>query len=214
MSFYRSTIGKKIVVAVTGLLLFGFVIVHLLGNLQIFLGAQALNAYAAALRKAPALLWATRLILLASVVLHVVATVQLAIRNRQSRPVPYRDYDPREAGLPSRVMIWGGLFLALYIPYHLLHLTTGSVHPQFSPTDIYANMITGFSVWHVSAFYIVAMVALGLHLYHGVFSVFQTLGLTHPRYNPWRKRLAIGSAYLIAGGYITIPLAVLLGVLR
>jgi succinate dehydrogenase / fumarate reductase cytochrome b subunit len=111
-------------------------------------------------------------------------------------------------------MIWGGVMVFLYIIYHLLHLTTGTVHPNFNPHDVYANLITGLSVWYVAAFYIAANIALGFHLYHGVWSVFQTLGLNHPKYNPWRRVVASLAGVGIAAGYVSIPAAVLLGVVR
>jgi succinate dehydrogenase / fumarate reductase cytochrome b subunit len=116
-----------------------------------------------------------------------------------------------QATAASRTMIWGGLFLAFYIVFHISHMTFGVPHPNFSEHDVYANVVNGFSVWPVSVFYILGMIALGLHLYHGVFSVFQTLGLTHPKYNHWRRILATVSAFGISFGYISIPVAVMLG---
>lgn len=209
-----STIAKKIIVAVTGLVMFGFVVGHLLGNLQIFLGRDALNTYSEFLHHSPKLVWGTRIVLLIAVLLHIVATVQLTIHNRASRPMPYNVYVPERSSAASRTMIWGGVVLALYIVFHLLHLTTGTVHPQFSRSDVYGNLITGLSVWYVAAFYIVANVALGFHLYHGAWSVFQTLGLNHPKYNAWRRCFATTAAFVIAGGYISIPAAILLGFVK
>ena len=213
-AFHQTTIGKKAVVALTGLVLFGFVIGHLAGNLQVFAGPAKINDYAKFLKDATPLLWGTRIVLLVSVVLHFLFTVQLRSLNRSSRPVPYEMHVPVQAGAPSRFMIWSGVFVLLYIPYHLLHLTTGTAHPGFSATDIYANMITGFSSWPVSLVYALAMVALGFHLHHGVYSVFQTLGLNHPKYNAWRRCLAMAAGWLIPIGYISIPAAVLAGILR
>ena len=211
--FLRSTVGKKIVVAVTGLIMFGFVVMHLAGNLQIFEGPEKINAYARFLRAELPLLWMARIILLASVFFHFLFTVQLSIRNRASRPVGYAMHEPVQASVSSRFMIWTGIFVLLYIVFHLLHLTTGTLHPDFDPGNVYANVIIGFSSLPVSAFYILAMIALGFHLHHGVNSMFQTLGLNHPRYNPWRRCLAAAAAWLIPIGYITIPAAVLLGIL-
>ncbi len=213
-SFCQSTVGKKIIVAATGLILFGFVIVHLIGNLQVFLGPVKLNAYSDLLKREPLLLWAARLVLLASVFLHALFTIQLTRLNRASRPHSYEQYEPTKAGVASRTMIWGGLFLILFIVFHLLHLTTGSTHPHFDPHNVYANIISGFSVWYVSLFYILGQFALGMHLYHGVFSVFQTLGLAHPAYKCWRRRLATAAGVLIPAGYISIPLAVLFKVIQ
>jgi len=214
MRFYSSTIGKKIIVAVTGVVMLGFVVGHLAGNLQVFLGPEKLNEYAAFLKREPLLLWGTRIALLVSILLHVVATVQLTRLNRLSRPIPYQRYEVLEANVASRIMMWSGLFLLVYIVYHLLHLTGGLTHPQFSPTDVYSNVITGFHVWYVSVFYILGMISLGYHLYHGIWSVFQTLGLNHPKFNCYRRVFAIVSASLISLGYISIPVAVLMGVLR
>jgi len=210
----RSTIGKKAVVGVTGLVLFGFVVGHMLGNLQIFLGPQKLNDYSEFLHGATELLWGTRLTLLAAIFLHIAATADLARLNRASRPVAYQERDFRTAGPTSRFMIWSGAFLGLYILYHLMDLTSGAIHPNFEPHNVYANVIRDFSVWYVSLFYLIAMICLGFHLHHGVASVFQTLGLNHPKYNGWRRCLATGAAILIPLGYSSIPLAVLAGVLH
>lgn len=213
-TFYRSTIGKKVIVALTGLILFGFVVGHLLGNLLVFMGPEKLNAYGRYLHESLGILWGTRVILLVAVVLHIVNTIQLAALNRKSRPVPYVEHKKIAASYASLTMLWGGLLLIFYIVYHLLHFTFGSAHPNFQPGDVYANVVAGFSVWYVSAFYVVAMVALGFHLYHGLWSVFQTLGLNHPKYNLWRRSFATAVALAIAFGYIAIPMAVLLGLVK
>lgn len=212
-SFLNSTVGKKIVVALTGLIMFGFVVGHLLGNLQIFLGPEKINDYSKFLHAELPILWGARVVLLASVVLHVVFTIQLTVLNRASRPIEYEMSEPVQASASSRFMIWSGMFLFLYIIFHLLHMTTGTVHPQFDPHDVYANVVIGFSSITVSAVYILAMVALGFHLHHGVYSLFQTLGLNHPRYNGCRRGLALAAGWLIPIGYISIPAAVLLGIL-
>ncbi len=212
-SFLNSTVGKKIVVAFTGLIMFGFVVGHLLGNLQIFLGAEKINAYSRFLHAELPILWGTRVILLVSVALHVVYTIQLTALNRASRPIGYEMSEPVQASVSSRFMIWSGLFLFFYIIFHLLHLTTGTVHPEFSHTDVYSNIVIGFSSLPVTAVYILAMVSLGFHLHHGVYSLFQTLGLNHPRYNACRRGLALAAGWLIPIGYISIPAAVLLGIL-
>lgn len=210
----HSTIGKKVVVALTGLLMVGFILGHLAGNLQIFLGREAINAYADFLHHMPKLVWGTRLVLLTSVFFHVLFTVQLHRRNRLSRPVAYHAFEPSVSSAASRTMIWGGLVLILYIIFHLLHLTVGSVHPHFNPQDVYGNLITGLSVWYVALFYILANIALGFHLYHGVWSVFQTLGLNHPKYNTARRVLASVVGYAVALGYVSIPAAILFGVVK
>jgi len=210
----RSTIGKKILVALTGLILVGFVIGHLLGNLQIFLGPEAFNDYAAFLRETKGLLWGTRIVLLGSVVLHIILTVSLVRHNRASRPIGYEQKNNIQASRASRTMIYGGLFLFFYIIYHLLHFTVGSVHPDFDPVDVYENVIKGFSVWYVVVFYLGGIMALGFHLFHGAWSVFQTLGLNHPRYNQLRRTFATGLSLFVSIGYSVIPLSVLFGILE
>jgi succinate dehydrogenase / fumarate reductase cytochrome b subunit len=214
MKFWNSTIGKKIIVAVTGLVMFGFVIGHLLGNLQVFMGQARLNHYSEFLHEAKELLWGTRILLLLSVVLHVTATVQLNRRNKASRPVPYAQHAMIQASKPSLFMIWSGIFLGLYILYHLSHMTLGWTHAHFSRHNVYANVVTAFSSWPVSLIYILAMVSLGFHLHHGIYSMFQTLGLNHPKYNQARRAFAVGSSVAIAAGYISIPLGVLFGIVR
>lgn len=210
-SFYGSTNGKKVVMALTGILLVGFIIGHLLGNLLIFRGADAINEYSALLKANAGLLWAVRVILLAAVILHIVAAVELVRLERRARPVRYHRREPQASTIAGRTMRWGGLALALFVVYHLLHFTTGTVHPEFSHTDVYGNMVSAFRIWWVAGIYVAAMIALGLHFYHGVWSVFQTLGVNHPAVNPLRRRLATGLAVVIALGFIAIPVAVLTG---
>jgi succinate dehydrogenase / fumarate reductase, cytochrome b subunit len=215
-SFFASSIGKKVVMAVTGLALFGFVVAHMVGNLQVYLGPEALNAYAEMLRHYPALLWAARIGLLVAVALHIWAAWSLTQLNRQARPRGYRERQSRASTYASRTMRWSGVTLLLFIVYHLLHFTFGAraVHPQFIPGDVYHNFITGFQNPLVSAFYILAMLALGLHLYHGTWSMLQTVGLSHPRYNRWRQGLAAALTVLVVGANLSFPVAVLTGILR
>jgi len=214
--FLDATIGKKIVMAITGLVLFGFVIVHMIGNLQAYIGPEALNAYAVWLRELlhGAGLWIARAVLLAAVVLHIWAAVSLTIENKKARPVGYRQRRWVESTYASRTMVWSGPILALFIVYHLLHLTTGTVHPSFVEGDVYHNFVSGFRVLPVSAFYIIAMLALGLHLYHGAWSMLQTLGLSHPRWNRLRKAFAGTLTAVVVLGNISFPVAVLLGIIR
>lgn len=212
-----STVGKKAIVAVTGIVLVGFVVAHLLGNLQIYLGPEAVNAYAEFLHTKPGLLWAARAVLLVSVGVHIWLTISLAARNTAARPVGYGKNtsvvpDPL-ARYASRTMVWSGPILAVFIIYHLLHLTFGfspSGH-EHSDTDVYMNLVNGFSVPWVSAFYILAMLMLGTHLYHGLWSLFQSLGLAHPRYNAFRRKLAAGLATFLVVGNISIPVSILMG---
>ncbi len=214
MSFLRSTVGKKVVVALTGLILFGFLIGHVAGNLQIFAGPQKINDYGRFLKHATALLWGTRAVLLVAIFFHVWFTVQLNRRNRLSRPQRYASHVPLRSSAASRFMIWSGVVVGAFIIFHLLHFTFGTVHPHFSRENIYDNMVLGFSVWPVALFYIVSMVFIGFHLYHGVFSLFQTLGLAAPKYDGLRRSVAWAFSVLIPLGFISIPVAVLLGFLR
>jgi succinate dehydrogenase / fumarate reductase cytochrome b subunit len=211
LSFYSTSIGKKVVMAITGLILFGFVIGHMLGNLQMFVGANQMNAYAATLKANAALLWGVRIVLLVAVILHIVAAVQLTRMSLHSRPEGYHYKDVIQADYAARTMRWSGPIIAVFVIYHLLHFTSGSVHPQFDVHDVYRNVILGFRVWPISAFYIVAMVALALHLWHGVWSMFQTLGLVNPKTDKIIHRLAATATLAIVIGFISIPMAVLAG---
>ena len=212
--FYLTTVGKKFVMAVTGIVLLGFVFVHMLGNLQLFAGPAKLNAYAAFLHGNPKLLWTFRIVILASVLWHVLIAIQLTLRNWANRPQKYKVVKYREADVSSRTMIYGGIFLVAFVAYHLAQLTFGWVGPTFDAKNVYGNVVAGFQVWWISLFYIVGMVFLGLHLYHGAWSLFQTLGLNHPLYNPLRRWLATGFAVVVAGANILMPLAVLAGVVK
>lgn len=212
--FWRSTIGKKVVMAVTGIVLVGYILAHVTANLLIFAGPAAIDAYAAKLRTLPILLWGVRLLVLASVVLHVVAATQLAVRARAARPTPYHRLQRQTSTAASRTMRWGGLALLLFLVYHILHFTTGQAHPDFIHLAPYHNVTTAFRVWWVAGLYIAAMVALALHLYHGTWSMFQTLGIEHARVNPARRRLATAIAVLVPLGFVMVPIAVLVGVIR
>jgi succinate dehydrogenase / fumarate reductase cytochrome b subunit len=216
--FLRSSLGLKIVMALTGLVLFGFVVGHMIGNLQVYMGAEALNAYAVFLRAFGhgAGLWIARAVLLVSVVLHIWSAWRLTRMNNAARPVGYRERVYREATYASRTMRWSGVILLLFIVYHLMHFTFGvrAVHPQFVHGDVYHNLITGFQNPLVSMFYIAAMLALGLHLYHGAWSFLQTLGLSHPRYNHLRHAVATFITVVVVAGNISFPAAVLAGFLR
>ena len=211
---YASTVGKKYAMAVTGVILFLFVVLHMLGNLQVFLGRDALNGYARLLRVEPALLWTARLVLLAAVTVHVVAAVQLTLRNWAARPVGYAKQQYLATGYAARTMVWSGPIIAAFVVYHLLHLSIGTMHPDFVDGDVYHNVVVGFSVWYVTTFYMLAQVLLGLHLYHGLFSLFQSLGASHPSYDRWRQPLALAAAAVIVLGSCSIPAAVLVGGVR
>ncbi len=214
--FAGSTIGRKVIMAVTGAILFGFVLAHMLGNLQVYLGPEAMNNYAVFLRQVlhGTGLWIARVVLLVAVVLHIWSAASLTLTSRRARPEGYRKEKWKESTYASRTMRWGGVILLLFIIYHLLHFTTGTLHQSFIEGDVYHNFVAGFrNVW-VSAFYIFAMLALGLHLRHGLWSMCQTLGVSHPRY----IRMAHVGAWIFAAivviGNISFPLAVLAGIVR
>ena len=199
--------------AVTGTILVLFVLGHLAGNLLVFQGRTPMNAYGALLKSQGVLLWGVRGVLLACVVAHIVAAVQLTRQSHASRPVDYVRWRPQASTFASRTIRWGGALLAVFIVFHLLHFTTGTLHPNFRESDVYGNLVSGLRVWYVAAFYLVAMGALGLHFYHGVWSFLRTLGLTLPSATPFQRRLATALALVVWLGFSSIPLAVLLGVL-
>jgi succinate dehydrogenase / fumarate reductase cytochrome b subunit len=214
LGFFGSSVGKKMVMAVTGVILFGFVVGHMIGNLQIYQGPEKLNAYAALLKSTGGMLWVIRFGMLATAALHIWAATSLTLTSWSARPQSYRVVESRGSTYASRTMRWGGPILGFFIVYHLLHLTVGSAHPSFDHENVFANVVIGFSTWWVSASYIVAMLALGLHLYHGAWSMFQTMGLNHPRYNPLIRIFATAFALAIVVGNISIPVAVLSGVVH
>jgi succinate dehydrogenase / fumarate reductase cytochrome b subunit len=208
--FYRSTVGKKIIMAVTGIVLVAFVIVHMLGNLTLFQGAEHINAYSHLLHASSELLWIARLVLLIAVILHIDAAVRLTRRAHAARPIGYDERRPQVSTLASRTMRWGGALILVFVIFHLLHFTTGTLLPVYHPGDVYANVVTGFQVWPVAVFYIIAMVALGFHLYHGAWSSIRTLGLSRPKPRPLHRSVAVVVAVVVAVGFAIIPLAVLL----
>ncbi len=220
-NLYRSAIGKKAVMAVTGLILFGWIFLHMIGNLKLYLGAVHLNEYAHWLRAigSPAVpesgaLWIARAVLLLCVVFHIHSAWSLTMMNREARPVGYRDRDFVKGTYAARTMRWGGVIILLFVIYHLLHLTTGQAHPDFVPDDPYHNVVTGFRIWWVAAIYIIANLALGLHLYHGVWSMFSSVGLTSPKYEAARRSFASVFALMITIANVSFPLAVLAGIVR
>ncbi len=208
---WGSTVGKKIVMALTGAIGVGYLVAHVLGNLLVFQGAEKINAYAALLKSNGGLLWTARSILTAAVILHIVAAYQLARISQKSRPVGYKRWRAVGSDFASRTMRWTGPIVGLFIIYHLLHLTTGTVHPAFNARNVYHNLISGFQVWYVSAIYIVSMLALSLHLYHGTWSMFESLGINNAKYNRLIRVLATVLTVIVVVGFISIPVAVLLG---
>ena len=220
-TFVRSLVGKKTIMAVTGLILFLFVVAHLLGNLKVFEGPAKFNAYAAGLRAigAPILgpsqfLWGARIVLLASVLAHLWAAALVTRASWAARPVGYHALAAMETTYAARTMRWGGVIILLYVIYHLFDFTFGTVNPDFVLGDVYHNVVASFTVWPVVLAYVVAMLAVGLHIYHGVWSALQTLGLHRAPVDRWRRGVAGAVAAAITLGYVAIPVAVLMGALR
>lgn len=211
--FLASSVGRKIVMAATGIVLFGFVTVHMIGNTQAYMGAETFNSYAKFLHGMlhGGGIWIFRAVLLAATGLHIWAAVSLTLDNQAARPVGYRAQQNVASTWASRTMRWSGFILAAFIVYHLLHLTTGQAHPNFDPVNPYANFVSAFKVPAAAGFYIVAQLCLGLHMWHGVWSFTQTLGLSHPRYDSLRRSCATGLTFLVVGVNISYPIAVLTG---
>ncbi|MCG8351881.1 MAG: succinate dehydrogenase cytochrome b subunit [Chloroflexales bacterium] len=234
LTLYRSSIGKKAIMAVSGIVLVGFLVLHMYGNTKMYQGPEAFNAYAAGLREIgypvfghEHLLWIVRVVLLAAVILHIWSATQLTLMSRASTMTSrvsnasrYGRKSNAHSSYASRTMRWGGIIIFLFIIYHLLHFTFGVVgygagqfmHPENGEYQVYSNVVRGFSVWPVSLFYIVAMVALAMHLYHGVWSAFQTLGLNNRHFTRFWRGLAILVTAVIVIPNISFPIAVLLGI--
>lgn len=212
--FWESTNGKKALMAVSGLILLLFVLGHMLGNLQVFEGPDQFNKYAELLRTLPEGLWAVRIILLIMVVLHIVTAVQLAIRKKQARPVGYAKKENTVSSYASRTMYWSGPIVLAFIIYHLLDFTFGNLNPNYVEGNVYHNVIASFSNPIISGWYIFSMLLLALHLRHGAWSMFQSLGVAHPRHNAFLKKAAIVFAAVIFFGFIAVPVGVLAGVVK
>ncbi|MDT8437206.1 MAG: succinate dehydrogenase cytochrome b subunit [Gemmatimonadota bacterium] len=217
-ALYGTSVGKKITMAVSGAIFVLFVLAHWFGNLKVFLGPDAFNHYAEGLREfgEPFLgrgwfLWAFRAGLIGALVVHVWSAWSLTRQSWAARGTKYKKTAPLNMDAASSTMRWGGVVLFLFVTYHILHLTTGTLHPDFVPGDAYHNFVAGFQSVPVSALYVLAMIALGLHLYHGTWSAFQTLGLDGPTALPIRRPLALAIALVVAGGNILFPVAVLTG---
>jgi succinate dehydrogenase / fumarate reductase, cytochrome b subunit len=220
-SLWGSTVGKKIAMATTGVILIGFVVGHMIGNLKVYQGPEVFNHYAEGLRSFGSpffghnqLLWLIRLVLLASVLVHIAAATLLTLQSRKARTVGYRKYDNDLVfSYASRTMVWGGLIILAFIVYHIMHLTLGTVHPDFVHGNAYHNFVAGFRSVPVSLAYIAAMIPLGFHLYHGFWSMLQTLGASNPQYNRYRRPVAAFIAVIVVLGNISFPIAVLSGLL-
>ncbi len=220
ITFYRSAVGKKVVMAVTGFLLFGFIVMHLIGNLLIYLpkdsnGQWPIDVYAAQLHAIPELLWSARIILLVAVILHIVAAWQLSVLNKlEARKQGYVRWTPVASSYASRTMVWSGPIILLYVIYHLLDLTFGAFNPGFEFGQVHRNIVASFTRPPVAAFYIIANLCLAFHLYHGLWSMCQSVGIAHPRYTPVLKMASKVIAVAIGIGFCSIPLAVVSGLVR
>lgn len=219
--FWDSTIGKKIVMAVTGAALLGFVFAHMVGNLKTFFGADDLNAYAHWLRTIgePVLhyewfLWIMRAGLIVAVVLHITATVQLVRRDHRARPVRYAHRRPVRSTFAVRTMRWGGATLAVFIVWHILDLTVGKVNQDFVAGDPYHNLVADFQVWWVNVIYLVALAMLGLHINHGIASAARTLGITSVRRERALKVFGSAMAIVTTAGFAVVPVAVMTGLVH
>lgn len=216
-AFWRSSIGKKLVVAVTGVAMVLFLIAHMVGNLKVFKGAEALNHYAELLRVVPEVLPVARVGLLVMVGLHILATVQLTAQNRAARGIAYASHAKQRSTAASRTMIFGGIAIVFYVVYHILHLTTRDVHQALVPYDhhnVYGNVVMSFQNPLIVGVYLLAQVALYFHLTHGIQSAFRTLGVSHPRYLELTTKGGHALAAIIVLGYMSVPLAVLAGIVK
>jgi succinate dehydrogenase / fumarate reductase cytochrome b subunit len=216
VTFWQSTNGKKVVMAVTGCMMFLFVVGHMLGNLQMFEAPEHINAYGHFLHSLGELLWIERGVMLLAIALHITATVQLALRSKAARPVGYSRKEAINSSYASRTMYWSGPIVLAFIIFHLLQFTAGYIHPHatFTQGEVYSNVVSGFQVWWVSLWYIIAVGLLCLHLSHGIWSMFQSVGLAHKRHTVLLKRAAQAIAILIFLGYSSIPISVYLGFVK
>jgi succinate dehydrogenase / fumarate reductase cytochrome b subunit len=226
IDLYSTAVGKKYVMAITGIIGIGFVVAHMIGNLKVYLGIvdgeYDINVYGEFLREllVPLLprtyaLWALRLVLIGALVLHVHAAYTLTVMNRRARPVKYqskRDYVA--ADFAARTMRWTGIIVLLFLAFHLADLTWGFANPDFVRGEVYQNLDASLSRIPVAILYIVANVALGIHLFHGTWSLFQSLGWNNPRFNRWRRGLATAIATVIVVGNVSFPIAVQAGIIQ
>lgn len=214
LALWHTAVGKKVAMALSGILLVAFLVSHMASNVLVFADPAKLDAYAEWLRGFGPLLWVARAGLLALVAIHIAAAYQLTRQAQAARSVRYAKAEHQVSTYAARTMRYGGVLIAVFIVYHILHYTTGHLHPDFVPGEVGRNLVVGMQVKWTAAFYAVVMVALGAHFYHGIWSVFQTLGLNHPSWNRTRITLAVGLTLVVAGGFLSIPLAALAGLLR
>jgi succinate dehydrogenase / fumarate reductase cytochrome b subunit len=226
-SFYGSTIGKKVSMALSGLVLVLFVLGHMAGNLKIFAGidpstgdykiddyGRFLRAMGAEMLGHSGILWLVRVVLLACLVIHATSGIQLARLNRRAKPIGYKNPNYRSANAASRTMLYGGLFLLVFVVFHILHFTTGQLHfSGFVEGQVYANVFSGFQNVFTAAFYVVSMGLLAAHLYHGTWSMFQTLGVDTPRWNKGIRTGAKVVALALFVGFSSVPVAIAIGAL-
>lgn len=219
IALYGSSVGKKVWMATSGVILFGFVLAHMLGNLKAFQGREVFDAYAHHLREigSPVIphsgfLWGMRIILLAALSVHVLAAFRLFRQSRGARSERYAKSESQVFSYASRTMRWGGVIILAFVVYHLLHMTTGTVHPDFEAGSAYHNLVIGFQSVPVAAFYLIAVGALGFHLYHGIWSAFGTAGVENPKIERIRRPLAAVLAWGIFAGFAVVPLGVILGI--
>lgn len=216
VSFFSSSIGRKWVVALTGLALFGFVVGHLVGNLQIFIGRDSINRYGAFLQGLGELLWAVRIALLLMLVLHIFFTIKLRVESRSARPVEYAVVNRKASSFAARIMVWSGLMVLCFLIFHLMHFTFQTIHPEFRTWpdqlgrhDVYRMMVVGFEDVGASLFYLLGVGLLAMHLNHGLQSMFQTLGWNSAKVRPLLENGSRVVSWLIFLGYASIPVAVL-----
>lgn len=215
LAFWNNPIGKKALMSLTGIILSLYVFAHLLGNMQIYAGAEAINGYAHLLHKNLAFLWTARVVLLAAVLVHALAGVQLYLNKANTRPVQYAERVNIISTAASRTMIWSGVLIFAFVVYHVLDLTVGVAHAgPYEDVMPYQNVVSGFRFLPAVIAYVVAMVGIGFHLWHGLYSLFQSLGMAHPRYTPMIQKGAAIVGTLVALANISVPIAVLTGLLR
>jgi succinate dehydrogenase / fumarate reductase cytochrome b subunit len=215
LALSRSSVGSKALLAGTGCVLVGWLVLHMLGNLGVFAGAAAFDGYAAALRRAWPLLWLARIALVTAAVVHVAIAVAVVRRARQARGAPQTRAVLRSATLASRTMAASGALLLAFIAFHLLHMTFGSVHPAFVPGSVHHNLLTGLSPPVLRLVYVAASALLGLHLFHGLYALPRSLGLLARTGGPRRRRpVALAIALALSLGFALVPLAIWTGALR
>ena len=220
MRFVKSSIGGKAIMAVTGLIMWGWLIAHLAGNLLLFLGPDATNDYSKMLHAVPEILWLLRAVVIVAIVAHFYIAIRTTFENRAARPVPYAYANKTEATLASRTMIWSGLVVVTFIVYHLLHLTLHKIYPDHvqlradGSVDVYRMLVMGFQIPAVSMIYIVGQLFLAGHLSHGVYSQFQHLGLWGPKWSPFLKKASVVVGYGMSALFISIPFSVIAGLVK